>query len=157
MQIVKALSVWVFLLSMFLSSGVGASESGSAHPGIRMPIEWGDLSFSYQENENPETLVCKHRIENPLSQDWKVSCVDRTGQEKRKYGVHLWVTQYQNPAGEAKIEVLYWVTDRSQPRVREYSGSTLWFYFKNQADLKGLSLSQSVENDQARLRVEIKP
>jgi|GEM_PF-1881153 len=101
-------------------------------------------------------VKCKHEIEAELSQDWKVECVTAEG-APRRYRVHLWLTGYSHRAEPlSTYELLYWVTDRSKPEKIQGTGGSLWFNFRNVADLHSITAGQTVENDTAGLYLDVK-
>ena len=117
-----------------------------------------DLKFTYQTEDEtaPQAEVpCSHAILNADAQDWTVKCGE--GNHQTSYTVHLWLTPYQHATGPNKIsyELLYWITDNTDPKLVHSSGTTIWFHLKELSSLSSVQASESVEDDTARLAVEI--
>jgi hypothetical protein len=114
------------------------------------------LKFNYIRFEGGAFLRCAHRLEDAAAQDWRVSCEGEG--IRREYRVHLWVTHYtRNVEPRSSYEVLYWVTDLSEPGETHGVGTTIWFHLKDESALHSISVSQSVENDTAGLYLDLDP
>lgn len=126
-------------------------------PGHEFEITPEKLRFRYEGFDSGLVMTCRHEIENAASQDWKVFCQDATGRHKREYGVHLWLSAYRHATPpELSYELLYWVTDRTQPRVRVYDSTTIWFHLDRISQVSRVQARVGVENDSAGLYLELK-
>ena len=145
------LAIFGGLLALSL---IAPSASAQQH----LIMNAGDLKFTYQTEDqtSPQAEVpCTHAVLNADAQDWTVKCGD--GANQRSYTVHLWLTPYQHATGPNKIsyELLYWITDNTDPRVAHSSGTTIWFHLRELSSLASVQANESVEDDTARLAVEI--
>jgi hypothetical protein len=144
------------ILLMFLSS-VLVTQTGNAkeESGTKYKFSHGQLKFNYQELNSPwASYSCKHEEDGPV--DWKVYCLIDQGKVV-KFAVHLIVNFYQKSTyGNSAYEVLYWVTDRTEPNRRTYDSTTMWIHnteAKNRATR--FEIGQGVLNDMVSLRLEI--
>lgn len=134
-----------------------ASGQGIPFPSHNFRISKDQIRFFYQSFDGQTTYACEHQIENELGQDWSVICRDEAGKRRKEYGVHLWlkaVRRTRQP--KLSYELLYWVTDRTGPQVRKYSGTTIWFHLNETSKINRIEAGMSVENDFARLQLELK-
>jgi hypothetical protein len=146
------MKIWFCFVGLFLSfysAGSAWAQNGNLQVTPQM------LRFQYATSDGQITLDCKPSLENAESQDWSVIC--GTGQDVRKYRVHLWVTMYERPVlPKQSYEVLYWVTDLNGSKAID-SGTTVWFNFKEPADLYTLSVNVSLDQDTAGLYLDLNP
>ncbi len=133
------------------------SFTQSSRAATLVPIEHSILAFQYVPfGMTADQLQCKHYLENELSQDWKVDCYDSAGRLRKRYRVHLWLSQIvRDRSPRMSLELLYWVTDLSPGTRPSSMGTTLWFHFVEKAPMHSLSASQSVENETAALVLEM--
>jgi hypothetical protein len=141
------------VLALALSALTGMTFSKSIAE--RRPLRANSIRFVYREFEGERNIACKHALVSEASPyDFKVSCYE--GAEKfAEYVAHIALSQYAL-AGPTKysVELLYWLTGSRLP---SEVGSTTWFHFAEKGDLRGISTSQTVENGQAGLYLEIGP
>lgn len=125
--------------------------------GATLAIAPSALTFTHEPFEAGEILPCTHKLVNPESQDWEVVCKSADGKVTKRYGVHLWVTRYPHPTPpKLSVETLYWVTDWTVPASPVSNGTTTWAHLKDDTELYGMDLRQSVDNDTAGLYLKIK-
>ncbi len=148
-QIVAAVAVGFFGL-------VGMSMSASQAQAQNLDLKPEQLTFRYQQYDGETSLGCVEYLANPDSQDWDVKCADATGAVVKHYVVHLWVTVYHRTVEpKTSYEVLYWITDFSRA-TPVGAGTTVWFHVRDESQLSGIDVSQSVEDDTAGLYLSIK-
>lgn len=112
------------------------------------------LKFVYQELNSPwPSFACKHEEDGPF--DWKVYC--KLDNKVAEFGVHLLINRYAKTRfGQGAYEVLYWVTDRTSPKVRVYDSTTLWIHNStNDNNVNQFNLNQGIVNDMAALQLTI--
>lgn len=159
--------LFLFAVLVFYSAGWSSTKStASSPPKTLMWIDAKMLQFSYQSLDGGVIIRCTHALANRDNQDWEVKCPDPMQRADRKYIVHLWITGYTHPVPQPKdpemgpeltYEILYWVTDWSDPAKPVNSGTTLWFHLKKFSEMMALQMNLSVEDDRARLRMELDP
>jgi hypothetical protein len=142
--------LWVLVIGL-VTLGAGRADALEIRPEM--------LHFTYQTFNGGISLACKHVLVSAASQDWSVKCSDPALKLLKSYQVHLWVTRYDHAQGPRRVsfEVLYWVTDLSDPSAPKAGGDTIWFHLRNPADLDGIEVSQSLEGDTAGLYLELDP
>ena len=144
---ISLLSV-VFLFSHFVSS--------QSLPGKNHQFAAEQLSFTYQSFDGGTFYKCEHSLEDPLAQDWMVSCGENNENRKKLYRVHLWVKEYRRSfEPELSLEILYWVTDRSRSGKISGHSSTHWIHMREAGEVMKLQLSQGVDQDLAGLYLKI--
>lgn len=117
-----------------------------------IPLDAKDLKFSYQNFDGDLYVKCVHEIENDLSQDWKVTCENKTF--KRVYSVHLWMTKYtKTEIPKSSYEILYWITERFPKNIG--TSTTNWIHLKEDSQFFAASLSLGVDNESAGLYLDI--
>ena len=102
-------------------------------------------------------VACKHERIRDLP-DWKVTCKDRYFD--KEFVAHVVIRRYfrNGETKQTKFEVLYWVTNRRQPKKKnEYTGTTLDFIFDGHVSGQKIRIGQSVDNDYAHLNMLYKP
>lgn len=130
--------------------------------GAPLAISAGQLEFEFGSQDGDMVFPCRHKLLNPITQDWEVVCGDQAKPDTiRKYTVHLWVKTYTRPTPpKMSYEVLHWVTDhQAKPGSgSQYVGTTLWFRLREPSDLHSIDLAQDVESvNSLRTRILVKP
>jgi hypothetical protein len=114
------------------------------------------LQFVYQRLGEPfEKWNCSHQKEPNLPYDYTVDC--HLKRRITKYRVHLAVSYYPKTSlGLSAYEILYWVTDISDPARPISDSSTTWIH-QDSPNVRPtvFQLSQGVENDAAALQLVI--
>jgi hypothetical protein len=126
---------------------------------IAFADEPSQLHFEYKELLEPfDTYSCNHLKANVGIFDWDVSCAIRGG-ETRKFFAHVVVSQYpKTNFGVNSYEILYWVTDMSDPMKFHNSSSTFWIHNSSTENkMNVLEASQGIENDNAYLKLSYIP
>ena len=105
---------------------VAASPALAAERAVA--VDPDQLTFVYQELLEPfDRTDCKHEKSDVGLFEWDVYC--KLGTRVHEFAVHLVLSRYgRTRYGLSAYEMLYWVTDRSQPRVREFDSTTVWFH-----------------------------
>lgn len=138
--------LFIFLAISFLNTSLLEAEN--------IPLSAEKLKFSYQSYDGDLNLRCTHKLDNELSQDWGVYCINDN--IKREYSVHLWVTRYtKKVVPKSSFEILYWVKE-SFPTSNSYS-TTNWIHLIEESKFFAAQLSVGVDNDSAGLYLEILP
>lgn len=154
MKRIAALGLLLLSGMIFVPPAFGRSQAR----GVSRAVKSQRLKFRYEQFEGPAAYDCRQTLADELSQDWNVECLDELGAVKKRYRVHLWLTEYRRETEpRTSLELLYWVTDQSVPAESNGTGTTVWFHLKNQADLALIQVSQSVEKDTAGLYLEMVP
>jgi len=121
-------------------------------PGGNYRITPEMIRFTYAPWEGGQWLKCRHELDDPAAQDWSVVC----GDNEKIYRVHLWLKLYTRPVRpQASYELLFWVTDRTQPRRIVNVGHTTWFHMKDPASLDRISTREAVDNDTGGLYLDM--
>lgn len=116
-----------------------------------------EISFRYQRLVEPwEEGSCEHAPAATFA-DWNVTC--REGDRVLKYIVHLVLSFYPKTIhGVSAYELLYWVTDFTDPSSPKSTSTTLWIHNSETGNrLSVIEASQGVEGDLAALRLTLKP
>ena len=138
--------IFFFLALSFFKATLLVAENISITP--------DRLKFSYQSYDGDLNIQCTHKLENELSQDWRVYCSNNN--LKREYSVHLWVTRYtKKVVPKSSFEILYWVKE-SFPTSTSYS-TTNWIHLIEDSKFFAAQLSVGVDQDTAGLYLEILP
>jgi hypothetical protein len=147
------MKLFILVSSVILFSFPALAKSDKT----KLRITYENIKFYYQNADGSIRYRCKHSHIDEFGIDWNVYCYE--GRErKRTYRVHLLINQHQRPVyPPTAFEVLYWVTDRSHGQPLKFTGNTLWFFLAKESPLAAIQLSQSVENDLARLHFEFYP
>ncbi|MEN0057276.1 MAG: hypothetical protein AAGB31_00450 [Bdellovibrio sp.] len=150
-----------YLSKMFLScilclGGFGSIAFADEKMVAPKAIAEDDVTFTYASNDGTIRLKCTHYFAKPDAHDWDVWCGKGTPLF-RTFRVHFLVRQFENTeTKKSAFEILYWVIDRDQPIQKSFSSTSSWIQFRNLSDLELLSFSQSVENDYASLKVDLR-
>jgi hypothetical protein len=113
------------------------------------------LQFHYSSSDGDFQLDCKHMPNLQLETDYDVYCGKGTPNLKQ-YLVHLIIRSWSTP-DDTTYEILYWVTDRGQGDKPVFSSTSQLLTLDAKANIKKLSLSQSLENDAAQLYLDYAP
>lgn len=115
-----------------------------------------ELSAKYQSYDGQIIYDCDVKKAHDIAPIYDVYCFDNNDIQKKKFSVVISVSRYTRPRQPANsVELMFRVSDYSQtPAI--HSGSTHWVHLKEDSPLHSLSLSQSVENDNAGLYISIK-
>lgn len=138
----------LFLLSLLLYPFVTFAD---ARP---MRLSTANLKFEYVPYAASGGSDCKQTLQDAAAQDWLVECTNEAGGVK-KFVVHLWATIY-TPQDGPKLELLYWITDVTDPNKRVSHSQTTWLHFEKEVNLKNVTLNEGVDNDSAYLRLTLK-
>ena len=145
--------ILAWVASGVMAFGALAPAAGAASGNYKLTPEM--LRFHYETVDAGITLDCTHVLQDADAQDWAVTC--GTGQDTRKYVVHLWLTEYDRPVlPKQSFELLYWVTDMT-PAQPVSNSTTIWYHFREPSDLYEIQASISLEQDTAELQLEITP
>ena len=146
------------LLIVFTQSSLVHAAPRITPVGGNLRITPAMLKFQYQDFDGIFSINCVHAVETAESQDWKVTCTNGPKTISKQFSVHLWVTQYPRPSDpRVSYEILYWVTDLSNPHKPTAASSTIWVHLKDPSELSGLELAQGVDEDTAGLYLTINP
>lgn len=124
--------------------------------GEALALEAGQISFLHQENVEPwESAACQHKLSPIGLFEWDVVCV-KNGRYL-KYGVHLVLNRYpRTRPGGAGYELLYWVTDWTDPAHPKSTSTTLFMHLATEEDHALLMEGATgIDNDLASLRLTI--
>ena len=113
------------------------------------------LQFHYSSSDGDFQLDCKHLPNSQIETDYDIYCGKGTPNLKQ-YLVHLIIRGLSTPQ-DTTYEILYWVTDRSQGDKPVFSSNSQLLTLDAKANIKKLSLSQSLENDAAQLYLDYVP
>jgi hypothetical protein len=119
-------------------------------------LEPSQMTFRYQRLVGGfENFPCRHEKASVGLYEWDVFC-DLNG-ETHKYFVHLVLQFYpQTSHGTNAYELLYWVTDVTDPMAARHDSSSLWFHNSSPDNfLKVLEASQGIEDDHAYLKLTL--
>ena len=142
------------LLSFLLAGLLSASSALAADQPGNLKITPDMLFFHYSTFDAGETMDCKPTVENADSQDWRVVCSN--SKSRREYTVHLWVSIYTHSAAPLlSYEILYWVTDLTDPAHSIQTGSTVWFHVNDPTSLASLEISDTVDDGTAGLYLTV--
>lgn len=140
-----ALLIWVWAISQGVLADMGKNY----------PLRDDMLNFTYQDYNGDVSAICEHRLESAESQDWIVEC-KRESLLKKRFRVHLWLTEYLRAEAPAfTLEILYWVSDLSEPTKTKDTGTTLLLDFASHSRVHGVNIKQGVDNDTAGLYLKI--
>lgn len=152
----KTVFNYIILIGSLVSSPLSANVRTNpiSRPSSLLP---NMLRFEYYTFDGEKNIPCSHQLKDADAQDWSVKC----GNEKN-FIVHLWITAYPhdqaaNSTSKMSYEILYWVTDFSQPGHPIGSSSTLWLNLKQKSELDTMQFTQSVDQDAAGLRLSFTP
>jgi hypothetical protein len=114
------------------------------------------MQFVYQSMSEPfEKGNCTHQKDASLPYDYTVSCPLRG--RTTSYRVHLALSYYpKTNLGLSAYEILYWVTDITDPQHPKGDSSTFWIHQDTpNAKPTVFQLSQGIENDTAALQLVV--
>ena len=116
------------------------------------------LHFEYQSLLEPFSAhSCSHQQASASVYDWDVRCV--VDGKAKKFFAHVAVSFYpKTNFGVNAYEVLYWVTDTTNPSEFKHSSSTFWIHNSSPDNkMQVLEASQGIENDRAYLKLSYFP
>lgn len=148
----KPTSTLTFALILFWSSNFFAAPlRGTKGKPVR-----GDVLFTYQKLTDPfpETRCSTQALPNPY--DRKVMC--ELDGIRHEFVVHLALGFYPKTIeGVSAYELLYWVTDFTDPKLPKNDSTTLWIHNSHEENrMKRIESSLGIENDEAYLRLKIR-
>jgi hypothetical protein len=147
------------LAAWSLAAGAVAAPAAARFPtragGAKIELDPAQLSFLYQQNDDPwDSAPCTHVKANEFL-DWDVTCQFQG--TKHTYQVHLGVARYgKTRFGLSAYEILYWIVDATNARDLRWGSQTSWLHAKDaETTATVLELAQGVENDASSLRLTI--
>ncbi|MCB0405606.1 MAG: hypothetical protein KDD51_12550 [Bdellovibrionales bacterium] len=139
------MKIVVSLLALWLSAPLWGA-------GIAQP----DIQFQYISLADARQFSCVHHKSEIGLYEWDVECgVDG---KAHTYFVHLVLNFYPKTIhGENAYELLYWVTDMTDPHHPKNDSSTIWIHNGHEQNfMKVLEASQGIEDDLAYLKLTLK-
>lgn len=151
-MILKCVIQTCLVVTMVMS----AFSSSASFPGKNYRLTPEQLRFEYLLFDGSGSYMCKHFLEDALSQDWRIDCLNTDGIIQKSYRVHLWLKAYSRQH-EPKLsyELLYWISDLSRSPKIEGHSTTVWFHLKDPSALSGMRVSLGVDGDLAGLYMDI--
>lgn len=130
----------IFMKTLLISIALLSSISASA--ALTSPNQ---IRFVYEPYESG-SVACSHKASASNPYDLDIVCADKS--VTKKFTVHLALSKYTHPTPPTvSYELLYWVNG---------NGATTWFHLRDESALMMLESSQSINNESASLRIQIK-
>ena len=121
-----------------------------------LALQSTQISFIHQENVEPwDSSQCFHKLSVVGLFEWDVVCF-KNG-KYLKYSVHLVVNRYpKTRLGGAGYEILYWVTDWTDPSQPGSTSNSLFMHMAT-PDERALVVESAtgIDNDMSSLRLTI--
>lgn len=146
--------VLLIVCSVFLFSTELSARNQKPKPGAeRQNVKSNEITFIHIQNESPwESAKCTH-FSAEQSYDWNVTC-DLNGTIKT-YLVHLALDFYPfSQFVKSAYELLYWITDRSNPSSPKFSSTSMWIHSSLEDPRANLfEVGLGVDEDHATLKL----
>ncbi|MCB0417993.1 MAG: hypothetical protein H6617_10870 [Bdellovibrionaceae bacterium] len=119
-------------------------------------LRTADIQFQYISLTSERQFSCTHQKSEVGLYEWDVQC--EVDGKAHNYFVHLALHFYPKTIhGTNAYELLYWVTDMTDPRNPKHDSSTIWIHNGSKENyMRVLEASQGIENDLAYLKLTVK-
>lgn len=125
-------------------------------PALGGTVRSPEVTFLYQKLTEPfDSAPCQFEMSPTNPFDRTVRC--ELNGVRHEFDVHLMLSFYpKSNEGGSAYELLYWVTDLSEPKPK-HDSHTLWFHNENSDDrARVIESSVGIEDDNAYLRMKIR-
>lgn len=116
-----------------------------------------DMSMAYRSYDGQLNYECDVKLVHDLAKLYDVYCFDENNILKKKFGATIRVSkQVRSRIPENTLEIIFRVSQKLGGNKVQHTGATSWINLEKDSGLHSMTLSQSVENDQAGLYLTLK-